>query len=535
MSPREWAMKEEDSDNKNAMAFQEHRRATLEGNRFQRIGRGIGALSLGAMVSILGQLSLVPIAMWAWGATRYGEWVVLTGLVTFLGISDLGLQTYVVNVICQNYARGNLRELLRVLHSTLKLQIPMISGILGLLAVILYFVPLSQLLRLHTIHGWELIVVVLLLATELLLGVPMGIIAGLYRATGRLARAAMIGACSQFALLALTVTLIAFKTSFLLLAVSRISLILLYCLVILWDLRRLYPWLSLWPSSGSWLSGLKMVAPGVVFLLIPMADYLCHQVTLMIIQKVVHGAAVSRLATHRTVVNFAAMASVMLTTAMEPEITMLHASGHKDTLVRLHHSLAKLNLWLVASVALAMLPAIYWIYPLWTARQLTLDGWTLAILEVRMLVWSVWRVSMVLLMAINRPKPVAIALFSSAIVTGLLAAILIPWLGIRGDALAELIGDLSVAAWLIPVLASREIGDQARGFLQEMGLALGKGVSLPLVLGALAWILFTSTWVRYLVIIPMSLCLLLILLWQQSAVFERRSFLNLARKAGGKI
>ncbi len=65
-----------------------------------RVGRGVGALSFGAAVNLVGQVSIVPVAMYFWGETRYGEWVVLTGLVSFLKLTDLGLQTFVVNCRC---------------------------------------------------------------------------------------------------------------------------------------------------------------------------------------------------------------------------------------------------------------------------------------------------------------------------------------------------------------------------------------------------------------------------------------------------
>src|SRR5262249_33913754 len=75
-----------------------------------RVAKGVGALSLGAVVNAVSQISIVPIALYAWGAVRYGEWVVLTGLVSFLKLTDLGLQTFVVNRLCASYTRGDRAE-----------------------------------------------------------------------------------------------------------------------------------------------------------------------------------------------------------------------------------------------------------------------------------------------------------------------------------------------------------------------------------------------------------------------------------------
>src|SRR5437016_3734789 len=91
----------------------------------KRVSKGIGALSLGAALQIVGQLTIVPVALYAWGKVRYGEWVLLTGLVTFLKLTDLGLQTFVVNRMCANYAREERREMQKILHNALRLQIPL--------------------------------------------------------------------------------------------------------------------------------------------------------------------------------------------------------------------------------------------------------------------------------------------------------------------------------------------------------------------------------------------------------------------------
>src|SRR2546426_1173360 len=176
-------------------------RTTNGASIFGRVGRGVGALSLSAVVQIVGQVSIVPVALYAWGKVRYGEWVVLTGLVTFLRLTDLGLQTFVVNRICASYARGDRKEMQRSLSSALRVQIPLVLAVLGVIALALIVLPVQQALALQTVSRFGVILVGLLLAAELLINVPMGIVAGIYRATGRLPRAAVIGACQQLAIM----------------------------------------------------------------------------------------------------------------------------------------------------------------------------------------------------------------------------------------------------------------------------------------------------------------------------------------------
>lgn len=469
--------------------------SVLPGGFLSRVSRGVGALSLGALVNILSQV-IVPIALYVWGKFRFGEWLLLAGLVQFLKVTDLGIQTYVGNKLCASFAGGDRNEFRRVLHSTLRVQLPLSFAVLTAVALTTALLPAGRMLGLHTIGGGALFAVILLLSAELLLGVPMGVIAVVYRATGHLARAAILGAAQQFGILVLTIALIAVNSSFVSVAAAQVAMSLVLSGLIFYDLHRLHPWLGLRPTHGSWQEGLKMVGPGLFFLLIPISDYIATQFTLMVTQRSLAGGEVSRLATHRMVVNFGVMISSLLTTAVWPELTAMHALGKTQSLVRVHRTLAKLNLWLVGGLMLALLPLISVLYPLWTARKLTLDFWTLGFLMVRLLLWTVWSAGGTVLYASNRHYRPCIALLLDALITGALAVYLVPALGIRGAALATLLADVGVCAWLMPLLTTREIGED---FVAFAGMSFHAAFALlvPTAICLVAWHFTRSFMVRY--------------------------------------
>jgi O-antigen/teichoic acid export membrane protein len=494
-----------------------------------RIGKGFGALSIGAAVQIIGQISIVPVALYAWGKIRYGEWILLTGLVTLLRLTDLGLQTFVVNRLCSSYARGERDQMERELHSALRVQIPLVLGVAALCIGILYALPMQRVLNLQTVNVSTLRIVASLLVIELLIGVPMGVIAGVYRATGQLARAGIIGATQQFLILTSTIALIAWGSGFVILSAVRVLVAVLATFWILFDLRKLYSWLHLWPSAGDWREGVRMIGPGLFFIMIPLADYLSTQFTLVVLQHSLDGGEVSRLTTHRTVVNLAMMVSGLLASAVWPELTALHARSEHILLAKTHRSLARMNMWLVGAITFGMLPFIPLIYPSWTAGRLTVDRWTLGFLITRMLIWGVWSASMTMLCAINKQKLVAVVLLAAAAVTSVLSIWLIPKIGISGAALAQLIGDLSVSAWVIPWLASRETKDNYAAFMGKTAMALIKGLLIPVGLGLLGWRLIGSEVVRLTVLVPAVSALAVAMMWTQLAEYEKNHLVGLVR------
>jgi O-antigen/teichoic acid export membrane protein len=494
-----------------------------------RVGRGLGALSLTVAIQALGQIAIVPVALYAWGKIRYGEWIVLTGLVTVLKITDLGLQTFVVNRMCASFARGDRAEMQRDLSNALRVQIPLVLAIALACALILIVLPLQRLLDLQTVAGTTLYFVAMLLMIELLMGVPMGVLAGIYRATGRLARAGVIGAFQQLALLGSTIALIAGSASFATVAAVRVAIGLIVSIWILFDLRRLYPWLHLFPKNGKWREGARMIGPGIFFILIPLADYLSTQITLMVVQGSLAGGEVTRLATHRTVVNLAMMVSGLLTSSMWPELTSLHARSQKDKLIKAHRSLARMNMWLVGVVAIGILPFLPLIYPSWTAGRLTIDSWTLGFLVSRMLLWGAWSASMILLCAINHQKSVAVALIGAGILTSIFSLLLVPKIGISGAALAQLAGDVCVSAWLIPWLAAKETQDRLGSFLSQTLRALLTGILIPIAIGLLGWRLIESQPVRLFILFPAVAAIAFALMWTQLATHERAHLFRLVR------
>jgi len=494
-----------------------------------RVGKGLGALFTGAAVQVVGQLTVVPVALYAWGKVRYGEWLVLTGLVMVLRLTDLGLQTFVVNRMCASYACGEREEMQTSLDGALRIQIPLVSLTFAAATVAIVALPIKRILALETIGSNAVVAVGLLLVLELLLNVSIGIISGVYRATGRLPRGALWSSCQQFAIMALTVGLIAFHSSFVTLAAARVAIVVVAAVWLIYDVHRLYPWLRLWPRPGDWRQGLWMIGPGLFFIMIPISDFLSSQFSLVVLQRSLAGGEVSRLATHRTVVNMSVLVSSLLTNAMWPELTALHARSRKEQLIKAHRSLTRINIWLVSAVLFGMLPFLPLVYRVWTGGQLALDQWTLGILVARGLLWAMWISSSTLLCSINKQKVVACSLIISAIISGGLSLALIPRIGIAGAAAAQLIGDLCLSSWLIPLLAAKATGDDYLKFLATNAIAFCKGLLLPILLGWLAWNFIDSERLRFFVVLPLVCCLALVLMWLALPSDERSPLFRLLK------
>jgi hypothetical protein len=184
----------------------------------------------------------------------------------------------------------------------------------------------------------------------------------------------------------------------------------------------------------------------------------------------------------------------------------------------------------VSGCLLGLLPFIGWIYPGWTAGKLSLDWITLGLLIARMVAWSCWNASMTVLLATNRHRAAAFTLLGGAAVTCALALVLVPWLGIRGAALAALLGDLAVPAWFIPRLAGRATGVSAWAITGSAAASFARGIGVPALLAAFAWYLVPVTAVRYGLVLPATVVFAAWQMWLALPAAERAAISGAARE-----
>ncbi|MBK9264602.1 MAG: lipopolysaccharide biosynthesis protein [Polyangiaceae bacterium] len=488
------------------------------------------ALSLGAVIHILGQIIVVPIGMATWQKERWGEWLSISALVMFLNLTDLGVQTHVVNKMNAHYARGKTDEMLHELHSALRIQGPLAIVVWTIGAVAFYFLPLQSWLGIRTATTLETYLTVIIFGAELLLNVPFGVVSSTYRAAQQLPRAAVIFTIKRVIEVVLLSVLMLCRAPFWAVAVGRVLMVLVLYSLVIRDLHRRFSWFSLRPLGGNARDGLAMLPSGALFLLAALADYLANQGNLMIIQGALGGIAVAQLATHRTIASMGKIVATQLASAIWPELTSLEALGDKERIIRLHRTAAKLVAFMAGIPLLAFFPMSAWVYQAWTMRELSLDAVILGIFILQTILWGVWYAGWTVLMATNRQGRLVWLLAINAFISMSLCVLLVPSMGIRGAAVSMLVADCVIAVWAIPRAACIALGDKPLGFVREVFLAIGLGLVAPALMSAGAYVVLPAGAARALVTPVVFLVMALPLLWISLLPEERALCLRMLDK-----
>ena len=83
------------------------------------IKRNIIANLFGIGVNLLNQIVLVPFYIIYWGNDLYGDWIVLSALTAFFGMSDIGLNSVIQNRFSIKYAQNSFKECSSLLVHTI--------------------------------------------------------------------------------------------------------------------------------------------------------------------------------------------------------------------------------------------------------------------------------------------------------------------------------------------------------------------------------------------------------------------------------
>src|ERR1035438_845232 len=94
----------------------------------QRILKMLGALGTSTFLTVVTQLLLPPAFLHYYGVAKYGEWIVLSGTLSYLSTLNFGITTYASNELTMLRKRTDLESYHKLQGSTLALLLFMVCA-----------------------------------------------------------------------------------------------------------------------------------------------------------------------------------------------------------------------------------------------------------------------------------------------------------------------------------------------------------------------------------------------------------------------
>jgi O-antigen/teichoic acid export membrane protein len=423
----------------------------------KRLVRGIGANFLGQLIYAASRILLAPLFLMAWGASLYGEWLVLSSMSAYLfAFTDLGGQLYIVNRLTQAYARKDVPLFCRLLHTGLAMFLVIPSAVFGLFLAAITLFPPASLLKITITSQPVVFWVLALLAFQFVFGLPQGILLGVYRAVGLLPRGVMLGNLMQLLAIIFVASGLWLKVGMIAIAVLQILPFLIIALIALWDLNRRFPQFHLLSLKEAEFSfGLTFIKPSMHFLMIQVSQAFTIQGMVLIVGMILGPVQVVVFSTIRTLVNLIRSFFEQVSHAAWPEMTRLDSQQNPEKFLALFRGILRSTL--MATVVFAMVFHFYGstIYSVWLHKKVAYNQFIMDLLLVYMAQFIFWLTCSHPLLATNQHQTLSKILVVSATLKLVLAYAGGRHFGLPGVVLGMIAGDALIPLWSVPCLLAR--------------------------------------------------------------------------------
>jgi len=476
-------------------------------NITRRVSLGALAVFLGQGITMVGQVSVVPVFLWAWGAERYGEWLSLYAIVGYLTILNFGMQMYVVNRLNQAYTLKKIDEYNLILHTALKLFL-IVSCVGGVIvAAFCFLLPFER--WLHFVHTTHITAALagFLLSLQILGNIPMGLVTGTYRTFGELPRGQMIGNVQKSLFFLLTALVLGLHGGLLDVAAVQLLPLIGVTVYVLMDLHKRHPEIDIGISKADWRLAITFLGPSLFFFIIQISGGFTFQGSILLVGAVVGPAAVAVYSVLRTLANLIRQIVGSVNSVLWPELTSLEALGDYAHLREAHALLVKGALALCGTAAVFLHFEAKDIVAFWTGGRIVFDQTLMDLFLMYLILQIPWIASSVFPAATNRHQKLAIAYIVSGalgLILGYLfsSQVIGVGLGTRGVILGVLVGEVLTAGWYVPALTCRILGENLRRYWLSF---VFRGTPILVAEALVAW------WISAAIITPVARFILIFL------------------------
>jgi O-antigen/teichoic acid export membrane protein len=439
----------------------------MESSTKRRLALGFLSNWVSKLAATIIQLIQVPVFLHFWSVPLYGEWMIVNSIPAYLSFSNIGFGSVAGNEMTMLSSAGDRQGALRVFQSCWWL-IACICGFTALLlAPALYFLPVAEGLKLHTLGPADTKWIIFYLGVSILLGQLEQLLQSAYTCIGRYPYGSFIK--STLCLLSFAAMLVPVilghgaRTTALVFAVANTVGTILFCILV----KRDIPWIEFGWKHSSFAEIRRLTGPALAFMGFPIGNALNLQGTLLAVGYALGPADVVIFSTARTVSRVALQMVQMVNSTFWPEMSLAFGAKNYALIRTLHRRACQLALVIAIVVVLAMMTVGPWFLSHWTGGHVPPSRGLLAILLLVVIFYALWSTSSTLVAAINQHQKLAAYYVVGTGVTCILCYFLARRFGLYGAASSLLASELIMNIYVLP--ASRSIaGDTFPAFLASM-------------------------------------------------------------------
>ncbi len=369
---------------------------------FHRVGFTLVAHLYSQIVNVGVQLLLVPILLYAWGAERYGVWLLLSAIPTYLTFSDFGFTLTAKNEITIRVAKGDRHGALVTYQSVFMLLNAVAGAVILLAAVGLFSIHLGAHFDLGSLSETDAKLILFILGLNVIIYQYIMLLSAGVRGAGRPAAEVFLAATARLAGGAITVIIALLGGDLRAVAVSGLFTSLVFVGIFLLWLRSIAPWLRLGWSQATRDEVKRLFHPSISFMSQTLGQAFAISGPVIVLGMVANALDVVTFSTCRTLARLGTTATNTINSAIMPEYSRLFGLGNFFLLRRI--ALLQFGTALVISciffITLYLLGG--WLLFIWTKGGVHLEQPFFTLLLLSVITEMLWTTIWIPLVSINR-------------------------------------------------------------------------------------------------------------------------------------
>jgi O-antigen/teichoic acid export membrane protein len=400
--------------------------------------------------STLIQLVQLPVFLHFWSVPLYGDWLIVSGVPTYLSFSTVGFGSVAGNEMTMMVAREDRTGALRVFQSCWWLIAVLCAGVIAVLSGALYYLPAARLLKIGSIGEADTKWIVFYLGVSVLLGQLEQLLQSAYRSIGRYSFGTVVKSMMSLAAFALTLVAVALGqgprvTALVYAAANVVGTMVLALLV-----KRDIPWIEFGWEHASVAEVRALVRPALAFMCFPIGNSMNLAGTQMAVNYALGPTSVVVFSAARTVSRAALQMVQLVNSAFEPGITIAFGAGKIDLTRTLHRRACQLALIVALVIVAGLITVGPWFLAHWSSGRVPPSRGLLSILLLVVVCFALWSTSSTLMTATNQHQKMAVVYVIATALTCAVCYFFARWKGLYGGAAALLISELAMNLYVLP-------------------------------------------------------------------------------------
>ncbi len=436
----------------------------------ERIKKGVASEIFANLIRVAIQVIGVPLFLLFWGDDGYGEWLILTAILGYLRLSNIGFGQATRNHMAMEVSAGHRDRALVYFQSTSVLFIGIGAVVMALVGIAAWMAPL-----IHDFLNFEILSIkglawsLVILGAVIAINLQVEVLDAGFRCEGHYGLSTFLIMLSEL-LIFLLVVLVLVSGGDLVLGIACYLLGTLFRFALLRiKLYRLGGWIVFGLNHASWQTIKDFTLPSLAFMAFPLGQAMGLQGTLIVIGAILGPPAVVIFNTVRMLSRYMVHLTVIFGRIGGPEIAFAYGRGDMELVRKVHWQICRLGLWASLVVCGTLAFTTPWILKVWTQGQINPWPGVYLTLLAAVMVWTAHALTANVLQATNNHQRFALVYLVISIVGLVLAIPLTKIFSLPGAALASLLVELALLLYVLPS-AARFAGGSITGFLRHVAI-----------------------------------------------------------------